>query len=95
MKSKYRTDSVYRKTPVVNNKYLGIWNPGNLDVNNTLTTTVTLAPKHEYRPDVLAYELYGNAKLWWIFAQFNPDELVDPIMDFTAGKTLTVPTRFS
>ena len=95
MKANYRSDSVYRKTPIENNQYLGIWQPGKIDVNNTLTTTVKLEPKHEYRPDILANELYGNPKLWWIFAQFNPDELVDPIMDFAAGKTLTVPTRFT
>lgn len=95
MATNYRTDSVYRKTPIVNNKYLGIFNPGNLDVSNTTTTTVTLENRHQFRPDVLANELYGNPKLWWVFAQFNPDELVDPIMDFTSGKQIVVPVRFS
>jgi hypothetical protein len=93
--SKYRTDSVYAKTSVINNQYLGIWEPGSLDLNNTATMQVTLEPKHNNRPDVLANELYGNPKLWWVFAQFNPDDLIDPIMDFQSGMTLVVPTRFS
>jgi hypothetical protein len=91
----YRTDSLYRTTPIVDNKYLGIYEPGTIDLSNTNTTTVVLTNKHHQRPDVLANELYGNPKLWWIFAQFNPDTLVDPIIDFTSGKELIVPTRFS
>lgn len=95
MATQYRSDSLYRHTAIVNNKYLGIYNPGDIDIANTDTMTFTLTSKHHHRPDVLAYELYNNSKLWWIFAQFNPDILVDPIIDFVAGKEIVVPTRFS
>lgn len=91
----YRTDSVYRNTGVVNNKYLGIWQPGSLDIENTNTEDFTITPKYENRPDVLAHDLYGNSKLWWVFAQFNPDTLNDPIIDFVSGLKIKIPTRFS
>lgn len=91
----YRTDSMYRNTPIIDNNHLGVYDPGSLDITNTSTTTVTLTNRHHLRPDVLANDLYGNAKLWWVFAQFNPDTLIDPIIDFTTGKEIIVPTRFS
>jgi len=91
----YRTDSVYRNTGIVNNKFLDVFEPGSLDVANTATTDYTLTSKHNNRPDVLAHELYGNAKLWWVFAQFNPDTLNDPIIDFVSGLKIKVPTRFT
>ena len=39
--------------------------------------------------------LYGNAKLWWVFATINQDILNDPITDFEAGLTIQVPLRFT
>ena len=57
--------------------------------------TYTIEPRYENRPDLLAYELYGTANLWWVFSLRNPDLLVDPLEDFTAGKVIRVPTRES
>jgi hypothetical protein len=91
----YRTDSVYRNTKTINNQYLDILNIDNIDIDNTTTETITLAAQYDEKPDLLAYDLYGNAKLWWVFPLFNQDMLVDPIMDFKSGMKITVPTRFS
>lgn len=90
-----RSDSVYRKTNVVNNKYLDIWQPDINDISLFNTKTITLESKYENKPDKLAYDLYGNAKLWWVFAQFNQDKLQDPIIDFVAGLEIQVPTQFT
>lgn len=46
---------------------------------------------YEYRPDLLAADLYGNSALWWVFAQRNPNVLVDPLMDFAAGARIYIP----
>ena len=43
------------------------------------------------RPDLLAHDLYNNANFWWVFAVRNPDTLIDPVFDFIAGVTITVP----
>jgi hypothetical protein len=48
---------------------------------------------YQYRPDVLAYDLYDNAGLWWVFAVRNPNILIDPIFDFVSGKTIFIPKK--
>jgi len=46
-----------------------------------------------YRPDLLAFDLYGNAALWWVFSSRNPDILIDPIFDFYTGQSIYVPKK--
>ena len=91
----YRQDSVYRNTSTINNQYLDVLDVSSIDVKNTTTTSVTLDAKYDEKPDLLAYDLYGNAKLWWVFALFNQDKLKDPIIDFKEGVIILVPTRFA
>lgn len=45
----------------------------------------TIEPVFHQRPDLAAKYIYGNHKLWWVFAQRNMDILIDPIFDFKAG----------
>lgn len=45
------------------------------------------------RPDLLAYDLYDSAELWWVFAVTNPDVLQDPIYDFVEGKIIRIPAK--
>ena len=47
-------------------------------------------PQYNHRPDLLAYDLYGSPKLWWIFTQRNMDILEDPIYDFESGVEILV-----
>lgn len=49
--------------------------------------------QYRHRPDLLAYDVYGNAKLWWVFVQRNMDVLKDPIYDFVPGKTIYLPKQ--
>jgi alpha-L-fucosidase len=46
---------------------------------------------YAYRPDLLAYDLYGSPRLWWVFAQRNLDVIEDPIYDFSIGKIIQLP----
>lgn len=48
---------------------------------------------YEYRPDMLASDLYDNAALWWVFAQRNPNVLKDPLFDFRAGVQIYIPKK--
>ena len=91
----YRTDSLYRNTKIINGQYLDVLDIDNIDIDNTTTKTITLEAKYEEKPDLLAYDLYGNAKLWWVFALFNQNKLADPIVDFKTGLKISVPIRFS
>ena len=43
------------------------------------------------RPDKLAYDLYNDSNLWWVFAVRNPNVIEDPIFDFQEGKIIFVP----
>lgn len=51
----------------------------------------SIESQYAYRPDLLAYDLYGEANLWWVFIQRNMDVLQDPIFDFVPGKQIYVP----
>ncbi len=53
--------------------------------------TYTIERTYAYRPDLLSYDLYGTPRLWWVFAQRNPDQIEDPIYDFKPGVTIQLP----
>ena len=46
---------------------------------------------YQYRPDMLAFDLYDTATLWWVFYQRNPNALQAPPLDFTVGTTIYIP----
>lgn len=46
---------------------------------------------YQYRPDLLAFDLYNSADLWWVFYQRNPNTLTAPPLDFRAGVTIYLP----
>jgi hypothetical protein len=49
--------------------------------------------QYNYRPDLLAHDLYGSSRLWWVFAQRNVDIIFDPIYDFKTGTIIKLPKR--
>ena len=53
--------------------------------------TFTINDTYNMRPDLLAYDLYGESNLWWVFIQRNLDVLQDPIFDFVPGTKIYVP----
>jgi hypothetical protein len=46
---------------------------------------------YQYRPDLLALDLYNNSNLWWVFYQRNPNTLTAPPLDFAAGVRIYLP----
>ena len=48
---------------------------------------------YQYRPDLLAHDLYGDTGLWWVFRARNPNTIDDPIFDFRAGVSIYVPKK--
>jgi hypothetical protein len=46
---------------------------------------------YQYRPDMLAYDLYETPTLWWVFYQRNPNTLQAPPLDFKIGTTIYLP----
>lgn len=49
--------------------------------------------QYKHRPDLLAYDLYGESKLWWVFVQRNMEILKDPIYDFVPGTEIYLPKK--
>ena len=67
-------------------------------VHRTITPSsddkyITIDPKYNYRPDLLAYDLYGNPSYWWVFCSRNLDLIRDPIWDFVTGLEIVVPSN--
>jgi len=46
---------------------------------------------YQYRPDLLAFDLYDNSNLWWVFYQRNPNTLTKPPLDFQADTLIYLP----
>jgi len=46
---------------------------------------------YQYRPDLLAHDLYDNSGLWWVFYQRNPNTLQKPPLDFKVNTLIYIP----
>ena len=55
--------------------------------------TYVIDSVYQYRPDMLAYDLYGDAGLWWVFAVRNPNVIKDPVFGFISGLTIYIPQK--
>ena len=53
--------------------------------------TFTINTTYQYRPDLLAYDLYGIAGLRWVFYQRNPNTLQAPPLDFKTNTLIYLP----
>lgn len=88
----YKSHSPWSKTSILYGRVLDIQTKRNL-FRDPLDEYVSIPQQFDKRPDLFSFEKYGTAKYWWIFAQRNPDDIIDPIGDFTAGKKIYVPSR--
>lgn len=85
----YNKSSPYSNTAITN---------GYLDVVNFIDIPYQtddyqfeITKTYEHRPDLLAYDLYQNSNLWWVFAVRNKSIIKDPVYDFVAGKKIFLP----
>ena len=88
----YPASSPYFNTNILDDKYLDVmeYTPIPMDPSDVYYTILSV---YEYRPDMLAYDLYGNANLWWVFASRNPNVLgPDPYFNFREGLGIYIPT---
>jgi len=87
----YKDSSPWKFTRVEPN-YLGYYNHITIEPYDD-DLSYTILPQYNYRPDLLAYDIYGDAKLWWVFASRNMDRLKDPIFDFRSGLEIRLPKK--
>ena len=87
----YSKTSPYSTTKQ-NNLYLELLNirPVPAETDDYL---YTIESQYTNRPDLLAFDLYGDAKLWWVFTQRNMATIKDPIFDFQPGIQIYIPKK--
>lgn len=87
----YPQSSPYYDTNIVDDKFLDF-----LEYREIPQTPddiyYELPQVYQYRPDLLAYDLYGDPRLWWVFAARNPNKLgPDPYFNFVGGIGIYIP----
>jgi hypothetical protein len=90
----YRKDSFLKFAGFIDDTFLDVNNLPSLPPNVDDEEYVINAMYNE-RPDMLAFDLYGSTRLWWVFSLRNPDVLKDPIRDFKEGTRIFLPTSES
>lgn len=87
--AQYTNRSPWFKTPITQD-YLDILKirPVAAELSDYL---YTIEVQYTYRPDLLAFDLYSDSALWWVFIQRNLDVLQDPIFDFVPGVQIYIP----
>jgi len=86
----YNSYTPYSQTPINNNKFLDVMT--NRPISKLATDVLfKITLTYQFRPDLLAYDLYGHSELWWVFAQRNPDVLVNLLNDFSLGTEIYLP----
>lgn len=87
----YEKNSPYYKTSI-NANYMELYVKRNIPaLENDLSYEIEA--QYAYRPDLLAYDLYGSSKLWWVFTVRNIESLKDPIFDFVPGTKIKLPQK--
>jgi hypothetical protein len=87
----YSKNSLYSKTPFYGD-FLDLADfpviPKNPD-----DVLFAINKTYQFRPDLLAYDLYQDASLWWVFALRNPNTIKDPIFDMKIGNRIFLPKK--
>lgn len=85
----YTSNSPYYTT-LLNAGYLDFLSYRNIpSLKDDLEFEIT--GKYENRPDLLAFDLYNDEKLWWVFAVRNKNVIKDPIFDMKPGTLIFLP----
>ena len=87
----YPNTSPYFITDIKESQYLDIMT-NRIIPKDPSDVYYTLPVVYEFRPDLLAYDLYGDSRLWWVFSARNPNVLgYDPYFDFVTGLRIYIP----
>jgi hypothetical protein len=86
----YPSTSPYYTTDIVNGKFLDVMIDRPI-IKQPSDIYWEITAVYEYRPDLLAFDLYADSRLWWVFSCRNPNTLKDPLFDFITGKGIYLP----
>jgi len=91
MAVQYNSSSPYFTTKVFSN-YLDVMSKREIPRESD-DMIYEIQQVHQYRPDLLAFDLYHDPNLWWVFAARNPNTITDPIWDFVTGNKIFIPKQ--
>lgn len=86
----YPQTSPYYDSTIYNGQFLDVMVNRSVPSNSS-DVYWTINQTYHLRPDLLANDLYNDSRLWWVFAQRNPNKLKDPVFDFVAGSSIYIP----
>lgn len=92
--AKFQKNSFLRNAVSLNEKFLDVTKLPKIR-ESVYDEDYTIDFDVDERPDLLAFKIYGDSNLWWVFALRNPDELIDPIKDFKQGVSIKLPSAES
>lgn len=88
----YPRTSPYNETGIFNAKFLDFMSSRFIP-SQPSDVLYQIPEVYQYRPDMLANDLYSDSRLWWVFAARNPNKLAyDPYFDFKTGVEIYIPT---
>ena len=89
--AQYSSTSPYKQTPLFG-RFLDIAQiPA---ISRTLEDVLfTVNKTYQFRPDLLAFDLYGDQGYWWVFAVRNPNSIRDPVFDMRIGTKIYIPKK--
>jgi hypothetical protein len=85
----YKRSSPYYKTGVYGN-FLEVLTPRTITADPD-DIVYQIDQIYNLRPDLLAYDLYKDASLWWVFTVRNPNTIEHPVFDFVTGTIIYIP----
>lgn len=86
----YENTSPWYLTPF-NEKFLDIYYHRTIEPDSSDLIFLIEEEKYVNRPDLLAYDVYGDHKLWWVFGVRNGFK--DLIFDMKIGTIIIIPTK--
>jgi len=60
----YTKSSPYNKTQVIEGKFLDVMEPYTAIPRDASDASFTITAQYEFRPDLLAQDLYNDSRLW-------------------------------
>ena len=87
----YNADSLFYNTPLYG-KFLDILEYRQISAHPQ-DEQMIINETYQFRPDLLAYDLYENQNLWWVFAARNPNTIKDSIWDMKKGVRIFLPRQ--
>lgn len=81
--------SLYKYTKK-NTYYMGHYSPIKIPFDSS-DYIYEVPAKYNNKPGKLAYDLYGDERLMWVFRYFNNDIINDPIFDLKQGMQIRIP----